>query len=103
MRFNQHPLLINTLLGEQNNPLFFFFLFSLVDMASLNEIRFNLHPLLINIRGYLREFVNYRHPCPRRVWMGGSEPHLMTPFPVDPLDPLDPVDPVAAGREFQNG
>ena len=43
---------------------------------------------------------------------GGSEPHLMTPFPldpldpldpVDPLDPLDPVDPLAAGREFQNG
>ena len=50
MRFNQHPLLINTLLGEQNNPLFFFVLFSLVDMVSLKEIRFNLHPLLINIK-----------------------------------------------------
>jgi hypothetical protein len=49
MRFNQHPLLINTLLGEQNNPVFFF---SIVDMVSLNEIRFNLHPLLINIKGY---------------------------------------------------
>ena len=25
---------------------------------------------------YLRELVNYRHPGPRRVWKGGSEPQL---------------------------
>ena len=42
--------------------------------------------LLLN----LREFVNYRHPDPRRVWKGESEPQLMTPDPRDPLDPLDP-------------
>ena len=42
----------------------------------------------------MREFVNYRHPGPRRVWKGGSEQQLVTPFPVDPLDPLDPVDPL---------
>ena len=34
----------------------------------------------------LREFVNYRHPDPRRVWKGGSEQQLVTPFPVDPLE-----------------
>ena len=36
----------------------------------------------------LREFVNYRHPGPRRVWKGGPEPRLLTPDPVDPGDPL---------------
>ena len=39
----------------------------------------------------LREFVNSRHPDPRRMWKGGSEPQLMTPDPVDPVDWLDPV------------
>ena len=34
----------------------------------------------------------YRHPGPRRVWEGRSEPKLLTPFPEDPLDPLDPAD-----------
>ena len=32
------------------------------------------------------EFVNYRHPGPRRAWKGGSEQQLVTPFPVDPLE-----------------
>ena len=41
----------------------------------------------------LREFVlNSRHPDPRRVWKGGSEPRLLTPDPEDPLDPADPLD-----------
>ena len=32
----------------------------------------------------LREFVlNSRHPDPRRVWKGGSEPRLMPPLPGD--------------------
>ena len=35
--------------------------------------------------------VNYRHPGPRRVWKGGSEPQLLTPDPVDPLDRVDPA------------
>ena len=42
---------------------------------------------------YLREFVNYRHPDPRRVWKGGSEPQSMTPDNRDPGDPGDPGDP----------
>ena len=67
MRFNQHPLLINTFLGEKNNPLFFFLLFSLVDMVSLTEIRFNLHPLLINIRGY--RFCRILGPIRPRFWV----------------------------------
>ena len=78
MRFNQHPLLINTLLGEQNNPLFFFFLFSLVDMVSLNEIRFNLHPLLINIEGY-------NDPAPVQVVIGAlkvTKASLVTVIPL---------------------
>ena len=29
---------------------------------------------------------NYRHPCPRRVCRGGSEPQLLPPFPRDPTD-----------------
>ena len=41
----------------------------------------------------LREFVNYRHPGPRRVWKGGSELQSPPPFPEDPLDPVDPLDP----------
>ena len=37
----------------------------------------------------LREFVNYRHPDPRRVEPRvGSAPHVA--FPVDPEDPVDP-------------
>ena len=40
---------------------------------------------------YLREFVNYRHPGPRRVWKVGSELQSTTLDPVDPLDPLDPL------------
>ena len=40
----------------------------------------------------LREFVfNSRHPGPRRVWKGGSEPRLLTPDPVAPLAPVAPV------------
>ncbi len=39
----------------------------------------------------LREFVNYRHPGPRCVWKGGSEPQFTTSFPVDPVDPVDPL------------
>ena len=35
----------------------------------------------------MREFVNYRHPDPRRVWKGGSEPQSPPPFPDDPDDP----------------
>ena len=38
--------------------------------------------------------MNSRHPDPRCVWKGGSEPRLMTPDCLDPLDPVDPVDPV---------
>ena len=37
----------------------------------------------------LREFVNYRHPGPRRAWKGGSEQQLVTPFLVDPVDPVE--------------
>ncbi len=40
---------------------------------------------------HLREFVNYRHPGPRRVWKGGSVQQFVTPFPVDPVDPVDPA------------
>ena len=40
----------------------------------------------------MREFVNYRHPGPRRVWKVGSELQSTTSFPLDPLDPVDPVD-----------
>ena len=42
---------------------------------------------------HLREFVNYRHPDPRRVWKGGSEPQSPPPFPDDPDDPDDHDDP----------
>ena len=42
----------------------------------------------------LREFVNYRHPGPRRVQKVGSELQSTTSFPLDPLDPVEPVDPV---------
>ncbi len=34
-----------------------------------------------------------RHPDHRRAWKGGSEPHFLTPLPVDPRDPVDPADP----------
>ena len=34
----------------------------------------------------LREFVNYRHPGPRRVWKVGSELQSTTLDPVDPVD-----------------
>ena len=27
-----------------------------------------------------------RHPDHRRAWKGGSEPHFLTPLPLDPLD-----------------
>ncbi len=38
----------------------------------------------------LREFVvNSRHPGPRRIWMGGSEPQVLTPLPADCRDPAD--------------
>ncbi len=30
------------------------------------------------------------HPDHRRAWKGGSEPHFLTPLPVDPRDPPDP-------------
>ena len=45
-----------------------------------------------NIKQYsLREFVfNSRHPDPRRVWKGGSQPHFLTPLRADPADPADP-------------
>ena len=39
----------------------------------------------------MREFVNYRHPDPRRVWKGGSELQSLPPFPGHPLHPLHPV------------
>ena len=39
----------------------------------------------------LREFVNYRHPGPRRVCKVGSEPQFTTSFQLDRLDRLDPV------------
>ena len=39
----------------------------------------------------LREFANYRHPGPRRVWKGGSDLQGMTPLPLDPVDPVDPL------------
>ena len=35
-------------------------------------------------RSHLREFVNYRHPNPRRVWKGGSGLRSLPPFPLDP-------------------
>ncbi len=35
----------------------------------------------------LREFGNYRHPGPRRVWKGGSELQSPPPFREDPVDP----------------
>ena len=39
---------------------------------------------------FLREFVlNSRHPGPRRVWKGGSEPRLLTPDPRDNRDPRE--------------
>jgi len=42
----------------------------------------------------LREFANYHHPCPRRMWGGGggSEPLLLTLFQVQCLPDLS-VDP----------
>ncbi len=36
----------------------------------------------------LREFVNYRHPGPGRVWKVGSELQSTMLDPADPLDPL---------------
>ena len=33
---------------------------------------------------------NYRHPGPRRVWKGGSQPHSLTPDPGDSRDSRDP-------------
>ena len=45
----------------------------------------------------LMEFVNSRHPDPRRVWKGGPEPQLMT---FDPLDPLDPRDPGMSAKKL---
>ena len=45
--------------------------------------------LLCGILTYLKEFVNYRHPDPRR-----GEPRVcstqLDAFPEDPLGPLDP-------------
>ena len=38
--------------------------------------------------------MNSRHPETPARGKAGSEPQLLTPFPVDPLDPLDPVDPL---------
>ena len=44
--------------------------------------------------------MNSRHPeTPAHGW-GGSEPQLLTPFPLDPLDRVDRVDPVDPRREF---
>ena len=34
---------------------------------------------------------NYRHPCPRREWKGGSDLQSDPPFLVDPLEPVDPA------------
>ncbi len=31
-----------------------------------------------------------RHPDPRRVWKGGSQPHFLTPLRADRADPADP-------------
>ena len=39
----------------------------------------------------LREFVNYRHPDPRRVWTGGSELRSLPPFPDHPDHPVHPA------------
>ena len=36
--------------------------------------------------------MNSRHPHPRRVWKGGSEPQSPPPLPADPDDPDDPRD-----------
>ena len=33
--------------------------------------------------------LNYRHPGPRRVWKGGSEQHLLTPFWLAPAAPVE--------------
>ena len=33
----------------------------------------------------MREFVNYRHPDPRRVWKVGSELQSLPPFPLHPV------------------
>ena len=40
--------------------------------------------------------MNSRHPGPRRVWKGGSEPRLLTPDYRDPVDPGDPGDPLTS-------
>eukprot|EP00973_Karenia_brevis_P063088 8771758-Karenia_brevis.AAC.1 len=45
----------------------------------------------LNMKLNLREFVNYRHPNPWRVWKGGSGLQLLTKFPVHPLHPLERV------------
>ena len=36
--------------------------------------------------------MNSRHPETPARGKAGSEPQLLTPFPVDPLDPLDPAE-----------
>ena len=41
----------------------------------------------------MRSLLNYRHPGPRRVWIGASKTQLMGTFPDDLVDPLDLVDP----------
>ena len=38
---------------------------------------------------YLREFVNSRHPDPRRVWKVGPGAHLLPPLPADCRDNRD--------------
>ncbi len=49
-----------------------------------------MHQYKIYVEGVC---LDSRRPDHRRAWKGGSEPHFLTPLPVDPLDPVDPRDP----------
>ena len=51
----------------------------------------------------LREFVNYRHPDPRRVWKVGSELQSLPPFPLHPVHPVHPLHPLLNSFWLQNG
>ena len=45
------------------------------------------------------ELTSSRDSC---AWKAGSEPQLLTPFPVDPVDPLDPLDPLDPAENSKN-
>ena len=57
--------------------------------------------VILHMKYHLRDFVNYRHPGPRRVWKGGSELQSPPPFPRNNRNCRNNRDPVENSRRLK--